>query len=183
MSHRDPNRPGVPENGPRPQEPIDSDVDLHIPQHVRELRRTPGAVLAAIAVGGACGAVARHGMDVWFSRDPGDFAWATFLVNLSGCLLIGVLMVVVTQVVPHSRLLRPFLGVGLLGGYTTFSTHIVDAQLMLTAAEPDAAGALLFLAANVVGGLAAAWIGVALTERVLRRPIAAVAARQRGGQT
>jgi fluoride exporter len=50
------------------------------------------------------------------------FPFDTSVVNVSGCLLIGVLMVSIVEVRRPHRLVRPFLGVGLLGGYTTFST-------------------------------------------------------------
>ncbi|WP_028648860.1 CrcB family protein [Nocardiopsis sp. CNT312] len=145
--------------------PVDSDIDVRVPRQRRELDRAPWRVLAAISLGGALGAVARHGADT--ALPGGGFAVSTLFVNVTGCLLIGVLMVVVADVLPHLTLLRPFLGVGFLGGYTTFSTHIADAQGLLTAGQ--AAMALLFLAANLVGGLTAAWAGVALTERLSGR--------------
>ncbi|TDQ55297.1 fluoride efflux transporter FluC [Actinorugispora endophytica] len=154
-----------------PPRPVDSDVDPRLPRQVREPRDAPWAVPAAISAGGAIGAVARHGLSVAIPHAPGAFAWSTALVNVSGCLLIGVLMALVTDVRPDSRLLRPFLGVGVLGGYTTFSTHLVDALRMLDA---GAAGtALVSLAGTLVGGLLAVWLGLAATTRVFRaRPAA-----------
>src|ERR687886_614869 len=70
--------------------------------------------------------------------------WAILSTNVSGCLLIGVLMVLVTEVWTTHRLLRPFLGTGVLGGYTTFSTYAVDAQHLIAAGAPRTA--LLYLA-------------------------------------
>lgn len=124
-------------------DPVDSDVDLHVPRQRRELRDAPWAVPAAIALGGALGALARYGLSAAVPHAPGAFAWSTALVNVSGCFLIGVLMVLVTGVWPELRLLRPFLGTGVLGGYTTFSTHVIDVQRMLAADAP--ATALLYL--------------------------------------
>ena len=84
----------------------------------------------------------------------GGFPWPTFLVNVSGALLIGVLMVVVTDVVTGRPLLRPFLGVGLLGGFTTFSTYALEARDLL--ALGGAAGlAATYVVGSVVAGLLA----------------------------
>ncbi|MGZ4603740.1 MAG: fluoride efflux transporter FluC, partial [Kineosporiaceae bacterium] len=76
-------------------------------------------VLAVIAVGGALGSLGRWGVAEALPHAPGVFAWSTFVTNVSGCFLIGLLMVFVIDVWPPSRHLRPFLGVGVLGGYTT----------------------------------------------------------------
>jgi len=67
-------------------------------------------------------------------------------------------MVLVTDVWPSRRLLRPFLGTGLLGGYTTFSTYIVDIQHLLEASA--ARTALAYLAGTVLAALAATYLGV-----------------------
>lgn len=77
-------------------------------------------VLAVISAGGVTGALARYGLAEAFPHAVDRFAWATFGINVSGCLLIGVLMVLVTEVWSTRWLLRPFLGTGVLGGYTTF---------------------------------------------------------------
>src|SRR4051794_22770193 len=102
---------------------VDPDVDLHVPAQRAELRPSPWPVLGAISAGGACGALARYAVAEAWPHAAGGFPVSTLLVNVSGCLLIGVLMVVVTEVAPERRLLRPFAGVGVLGGYTTFSTY------------------------------------------------------------
>ncbi|MBB4934293.1 CrcB protein [Lipingzhangella halophila] len=151
------------DTGPRP---VDPDVDVRVPRQRRELAGAPWAVPIAISLGGAAGAVARHGAEVAIPYEPGTFAWATLLVNLSGSFLIGVLMVVVTDILPGSRLLRPFLGVGVLGGYTTFSMHIDDAQRMLLA---GAAGpALAYLVGTAAGAVVAVWAGTRVTAAVFR---------------
>jgi fluoride exporter len=149
--------------------PVDSDVDFHFPRQVRELAESPVAVPAAVALGGALGALCRFGMDHGLPYEFGDFAWATLLVNISGCLVIGFLMVLVTEVRPQWRLVRPFFGVGILGGYTTFSTHIVDAQHLLTGGAPGAT--LAYLGVTLFGSLIAVWCGIALAKRVFRRAI------------
>ncbi|MFI6736526.1 fluoride efflux transporter CrcB [Nonomuraea sp. NPDC050451] len=143
--------------------PIDPDVDLHIPAQRAELH---WPVLAAIAAGGALGALGRYGLQSALPSGPADFPWATFLVNVSGCLLIGVLMVVITEVRPAHRLARPFLGVGVLGGYTTFSTYAVDIQRAVAAGA--ALTGLVYLAVTLVAALAAVVTGMWLTRRIAR---------------
>ncbi|GAA3266640.1 CrcB family protein [Dactylosporangium vinaceum] len=146
---------------------MDPDVDLHVPAQRAELRRHPAPVLLAIAAGGACGALARYGVAQAWPHGPGGFPWSTFVINVSGCLLIGVLMVIVTEVAPERRLLRPFAGVGLLGGYTTFSTYAVDFHRTAAAGAPWTA--LAYLAATVAGALLGVWAGSALAHTVVRR--------------
>ncbi len=75
--------------------------------------RSEGPVLAAVAAGGALGSLARWGVGLAVA-DP----WGTLLVNVTGCFLIGVLVARYGR----AALLRAFLGTGVLGGFTTFST-------------------------------------------------------------
>lgn len=141
---------------------IDPDVDLHVPEQRRELGEHPVAVLGSIAVGGVAGSLARYGLGVVFPRAPGEWPWATWGINVTGCLLIGVLMVLISERWTGHRLLRPFLGVGVLGGFTTFSTAIVDVQQLV---DDGAAGlGLLYL----VGTVAAAMIAVITGSGVTR---------------
>lgn len=123
-------------------------------------------MLAAISAGGVVGSLARYALTEAFPQPPGGFGWATFGVNVSGCLLIGVLMVLVEQVWTGRRLLRPFLGVGVLGGFTTFSAYVVDVQQALAAGA--ARTGLAYLAATLAGALAAAWTGAAVTAWAVR---------------
>jgi CrcB protein len=96
-------------------------------------------VLAVIAAGGAIGAEARFGFGLLLPHAAGAWPWSTLLVNFSGCVLIGVLMVVITELKEAHRLVRPFLGVGVLGGYTTFSTATVETLALLAAGRPAVA--------------------------------------------
>jgi CrcB protein len=87
---------------------------------------------------------------------------ATWLTNVSGCFLIGVLMVVLTELTSPHRLVRPFLGVGLLGGYTTFSTAMVDVQQLAEAGhEGEALG---YLVATLAAAVLAAFLGTRLAR-------------------
>jgi fluoride exporter len=104
-------------------------------------------------------------MSVWLPHEPAQLPIATLLVNASGCFLIAVLMVVTELTAPH-RLVRPFLGVGTLGGYTTFSTATVEVQQLV---ENGRAGtALAYLLVTVVAALIAAASGMALTRAMGR---------------
>ncbi|GAA5179894.1 hypothetical protein GCM10023322_10930 [Rugosimonospora acidiphila] len=149
------------------QQPTDPDVDLGVPAQRREVGRTPWPVLGAIALGGALGALGRYGIGYAFPASATGFPWATFVINVSGCLLIGVLMVLNDRFWSGRRLVRPFLGTGVLGGYTTFSTYVVDIQRL--AQGGAAATALAYLAVSVLVGLAAVAVGVGLTRLAVGR--------------
>ena len=143
--------------------PTDPDVDLHVPPQRAELG---WPVLAAISAGGVAGACGRHALALALPHRPGQFPWSTLLTNVSGCLLIGVLMVLITEVRPAHRLVRPFLGVGVLGGYTTFSTYAGDVRQLLSAGAPGAAA--LYLFGTLAAALAAVWLGMTATRRAAR---------------
>ncbi|WP_214414076.1 fluoride efflux transporter FluC [Sphaerisporangium fuscum] len=152
---------------PEPLRPVDSDVDVRAPVDRAETRPSPLPVLGAIAAGGVCGALARYGISVALPHAPAGFPWSTFLTNVSGCLLIGVLMTLLDQVWAGRRLIRPFWGVGVLGGYTTFSTHIIEIHTAMRAGAPGVA--LAYLAATLVAALTAVWVGTVATDQVLAR--------------
>lgn len=129
-----------------------------------------GAVLAAVAAGGVIGAEARYGLTT-LQGNPPSFPWTTIGINISGCLLIGVLMAVVFELTAPHRLLRPFLGIGVLGGFTTFSTYAVDVRTLLAADRP--AVALGYLLLTPLAALVAVWAGARITRSLISR-------RQRG---
>jgi CrcB protein len=124
-------------------------------------------VLAVVALGGALGASARYGLTLAWPTPAGGFPWATLWTNVSGCAVIGVFMVVITDVRAVHRLVRPFFGTGVLGGFTTFSTYAVDIRELLGAGRPGVG--LGYLAATLCGALAAVWLGSAAARRVLIR--------------
>ncbi|MDQ0989151.1 fluoride efflux transporter CrcB [Streptomyces sp. V3I7] len=131
----------------------------------RSALRTDAPVVGVIALGGALGATARHALSLWWPAAPGDFPWATFWTNVVGCAVIGVFMVIITDVWAAHRLVRPFFGTGVLGGFTTFSTYAVDIQKLV--ASGHAARGPAYLAATLCTALAAVWLGSAATRRVL----------------
>ena len=123
-------------------------------------------MLLVIALGGAIGALGRYGLSQAVPHARDGFPWSTLLINVSGCLLIGILMVYVVEVGAVSRYVRPFLGIGVLGGYTTFSTYALDGHDLLTYRSGASAAAYVF--GTLVGALIAVALGVAL-RRVLFR--------------
>ncbi|MFD0165307.1 fluoride efflux transporter CrcB [Streptomyces decoyicus] len=123
-------------------------------------------VIGVVAVGGATGALARYGAALLWPTGNGAFPWTTLTVNAVGCALMGLLMVVITEVRPAHRLVRPFLGTGILGGFTTFSTYAVDIQRLVGAGQP--AEALAYLAGTVLVALAAVWAGATGTRALLQ---------------
>ncbi len=104
-----------------------------------------------VAVAGAAGVLARYGLSTPFHGPA--LPWATVAINVAGSFLLGIL------VSSHSfgEDTRTILGVGFLGGFTTFSTFSVQAFLDLEAGEPMRA--FTYVAASVLLGLAAAAVG------------------------
>lgn len=143
---------------------LDPDVDLADPVQRRELAGPrAGAVLATIAIGGIVGAEARYGLGLAWPHPAAGVPWSTLVINTSGCLLIGILMVLITERFTPHPLLRPLLGVGVLGGYTTFSTFAVDVVTLAVHGQPLLA--LGYLLVTPVAALVAVWIGASLTRR------------------
>lgn len=132
-----------------------------------ESRPTPGhcpRVLAAIAAGGALGGLCRYGMARAIPPGEGGFPWATFWTNVSGSLLLGLVVVAAVRRFPENLWMRPFLATGLLGAYTTFSTLVVQTDLLAGHGYGSTAG--LYAAASLLAGPAAAWIGLMLGRRL-----------------
>ncbi|MBB0232771.1 chromosome condensation protein CrcB [Streptomyces calidiresistens] len=123
-------------------------------------------VLAVVALGGALGALARYAVSLAWPTPEGAFPSALLAVNVLGSALIGALVPLVTDRAAHP-LLRPFLGTGLLGGFTTFSVHAVDIERLI--ADGRAVVGLGYAAANLIGALLAVGAAAALTRRALNR--------------
>ena len=140
-----------------------------VPVPAPRRHRNELAVLAAVAVGGALGAPARYGVAQLVHVGPGAFPWATFVINVTGSLVLGVVVVVVARRFPSDRFLRPFVATGFLGAYTTYSTFAVEAVVLARDGRPAVAGA--YAAASLVAGFAAAAAGLAV-GRGLVAPVA-----------
>jgi CrcB protein len=125
-----------------------------------------GSILA-VGLGGALGTLARYLLGATLTTAPGHFPATTLLINLSGSLAIGFLVPLTETVSTRSALARPFLVVGFLGGWTTYSTLAVEAVLLGKGAHVGLAAA--YLAASFVGGLALATVGAAAGRRLVTR--------------
>ncbi len=145
--------------------PVDPDVGA-----LTEARTVPRArprrwdIVLAIAAGGAVGGSLRLGVNRVVPTPSDGFPWSTFAENVSGCLLLAVLMVYLVDVWPPRRYLRPFLGVGVLGGFTTFSTFTNEARVLLQ--DGEAGLALVYVGGSVLAGFAATAIGLRLARRL-----------------
>ena len=123
-------------------------------------------VLGVIFLGGFLGGWLRYaGVSAW-PAGPDEVPWAVVAVNLVGAFFLAGLVVVVTALRP-SRYLRPLLGTGFCGALTTFSSVVVSAAQLVSDGHSDVAAT--YLAANVVGGLAAAVLGLVLARAVVER--------------
>ncbi|MEU1375891.1 CrcB family protein [Streptomyces triculaminicus] len=132
-------------------------------------RGTPGQwpVLCAVSLGGAAGATARYGAGLLWPTPSGAFPWTTLLVNAVGCALIGVLLVTIAEAGSPHRLARPFLGTGVLGGFTTFSTYAVDIEELVR--DGHAGTAAAYAAATLGAAMAAVWTAAATTRHMIAR--------------
>jgi CrcB protein len=122
--------------------------------------------LAAVAVGGVVGAFARAGISVALPHPhPDSWPSATFLTNVLGCLILGLVLAFVdarhlrwsTTAPRRARLARPFLATGVLGGFTTFSTFSVEVVQMVRAGSVVVAA--IYVLASVIIGIAAFVVG------------------------
>ena len=133
------------------EEPVDPDLD---PAHL--------VVGLAVSLGGGAGAAARLA-----AHRVAPEVWATLAVNLIGCALIGVLVVLTTEVWRAHPLTRPFLGTGVLGGFTTFSTYTLDAHGLWVAG--DRAAAAGYLGGTLMGCVAATAAAATLARSLVAR--------------
>lgn len=128
---------------------------------VEHPRHGPGPMLA-IAVGGALGTLARYGVERAVATDAVGFPWGTLSVNVVGSLVLGIVVTLVVGRWPDDRWLRPLVGVGFCGGFTTFSTFVVEIDQR--ARHGHDGTALVYLAVSLVAGLAAAFAGSMLAR-------------------
>ena len=118
-----------------------------------------------VAIGGGMGAVARY----WLVSAVGRFAsssfpYGTLEVNILGSLLIGVVVGWLTKTLPHSMETRAFLVVGVLGGFTTFSTFSLDTlSLIENGALVQAA---IYILSSLIGGVLALYLALLISRMV-----------------
>jgi fluoride exporter len=117
-------------------------------------------VVAAVAVGGAVGALARWAVSEAFPTRADAFPWATFAVNVVGCGLLAA--VALAPFVRRRPVVVALLGPGVLGGFTTLSTYSEETRVLLAGGDPGTA------AAYVLGTLVACLAVVVAVNRLGR---------------
>lgn len=156
--------------------PVDPDVTAAPPPpRVRELVAGSADLLPVIALGGALGSLARWGLAVALPHAASEIAWGTVIANLAGSLLLGLLMAFALDVWSQRRYIRPFLGVGVLGGFTTFSTYELDARGLFATGHPGLA--LAYVGGSVLAGLLLTVVGVVAGRAAIDRARGLEAAR------
>ena len=134
----------------------------------RSPHRRP-TLLLAVALGGALGTGARHGLALALPA-VGGWPLATLAGNLVGSFLLGILLESLLrrgEETPRRLLLRLGLGTGVLGGFTTFSSLALEAEALLSGGAPEQA--LAYVVVSLAGGFAACLAGILLAARG-RRP-------------
>ena len=121
--------------------------------------------IAYVALGGAIGASLRYGVGkaAFKAFGPG-FPWGTFIANVSGGLLMGMLTGWLAFRVSGGEHLRLFLGVGLLGGFTTFSSFSLEALRLIETKSYGAAGFYIF--GSVILAIAAVFAGLIIARKL-----------------
>lgn len=114
-----------------------------------------------VAIGGALGTLLRDALGHAAPVAPGTFPTIVLVINVAGSWLLGFLLGTLTRRRPDDHVWQPFLGTGVLGGFTTFSTFAVATVQLIRVDEYLTA--LVYVVTSVVGGLAAATFGVRCT--------------------
>lgn len=119
------------------------------------------AKFAAVASGGAFGAVARYSLNQLLAKTLAPFPFATFFINITGSFLIGLLAIIFAEKYTASENWRLFLTVGFLGAYTTFSTFELETFELLRERQLTTAFfyASTSFAAGLLGVFGGVWLG------------------------
>lgn len=134
--------------------------------------------VALVGAGGAVGALARVALASWFPVATDGFPWTTFLENLAGAFLLGLVLTLLTERVTADPALRLAVCTGGLGAFTTYST--LATELGTLAADGHGLVAATYAVASLAGGLAAALVGIRLAGRWAWRRSSRVAGRTGG---
>jgi fluoride exporter len=136
----------------------------HSARYCRAVPSFDGREIGAILAGGAIGALARAGLAEAFPHDPSEWPWATFAVNVAGAFLLGYFATRLQERLPLSAYRRPFLGTGICGALTTFSTMQLELLRMLDGRHYGLAAT--YALGSIAAGFVAVWAATAITRRV-----------------
>ena len=118
----------------------------------------------AVSLGGILGASLRHFLNLYIAERFGtSFPYSTLFINVSGSLIIGFFLTLITERITVDPLWRFFFATGFLGAYTTFSTYTYESALLLRAGEYGPA--LLYLFGSVLAGMLGVFAGIIAAER------------------
>ena len=123
-------------------------------------------VVLVVFIGGCLGGWARYGITSAWSTNSGWFPWATFAINVAGAFVLALVIVAAADIV-SSRYLRPLIGTGFCGAFTTFSSIVVSTDLLFAHHHPGTA--VSYLAATIVASLVAASLGLVLGRAAATR--------------
>lgn len=121
-------------------------------------------MLAAVFLGGCAGGLARHEVVQAWPAPASAFPWATFVINCSGAFALALLLVLLLELLPSTTYLRPLLGTGFCGAWTTFSSIVASADQLI--AHRHVATGVTYVLASAAGGLASAALGLLLGRAV-----------------
>ena len=124
--------------------------------------RAEPSILLVIVIGGGLGTLARYGVSRVIHVSEDTFPWATFTVNLAGAFVLGLFLTLLLERFPPTRLPRPFVAIGFLGGFTTFSTMAVETVTLCKDGHPVLG--ISYLLASVGFGLTACYLGIVLAR-------------------
>ncbi|HEY0869404.1 MAG TPA: CrcB family protein [Acidothermaceae bacterium] len=149
--------------------PVDPDIadpvePTPIGPSTRQIPYLPPAVLVAIFVGGVLGGLTRYGIGRAWPPRSGGFPWDVFAINIFGAFALAMLLGLVKELWPRTRYVRPAVGTGFLGAFTTFSSLAVASDQLLAHGHPVLA--IGYIAGSLFGGVAAAALGL-LVARIL----------------
>jgi len=126
-------------------------------------------MLALVLLGGAVGSTARWRVSQTFAPHPGDWPWATFTINVAGSFLLGLLLEAMLRSGADAgwrRGVRVGVGTGLLGGFTTYGTFIVETERLVSTGHPWIGGA--YAVVSIIVGSLAALAGIVLARTLLQ---------------
>ncbi len=124
----------------------------------------PAAFVAAVFVGGCVGGLARYELSRAWPSGPHGFPWTVLVINTSGALALAGLLALLADAPRSAGWLRPLLGTGFCGAWTTFSSIVASTDQLLADGRPGTG--ILYLASSIATGLAAAVLGLALGRRL-----------------